>query len=291
MRILVTGANGHVASRLLPRIAADHDVIALVRPGTRPTAGDVEAFEVDLAALDARALPAQLDAIVHLAQSRFFREFPERAADVFAVNVESTARLLEHAHAAGASTFVFASSGSVYADHPEAVDEDAPLAPRSHYGATKAAADLIVRSYATVLNTVVLRPFAIYGAGQQGMLVPNLLARLRLGEVVEIEGEPGIRLSPVHVEDAARAFEAALSLQRSAVVNVAGNEVVSLRRLVEVLAEADGREARIRHVGEGDGGASIGDNTRMRNELGVEPGTPLAEGLAEVVASVSAPGR
>jgi UDP-glucose 4-epimerase len=288
VRILVTGAGGLVASRLVPRLAASHEVVGVARPGGSPLDLDVETIEADLAALDVGALPHDLDAIVHLAQSRAFRDFPDRAAHVVAVNVESTARLLDHARRAGASTFVYASSGSVYGDRGGPVDEEAPLNPPTHYAATKAAADLLVQSYAGVLDTVVLRPFAIYGSGQRGMLVPNLLARLRADETIEIEGEPGIRLSPIHVDDAARAFEAALTLGRAGVVNVAGDEVVSLRALVELLAEADGRSARIVHVGDGDGGASVGDNTRMRTELGVEPTTRLAGGLAEV-ASASSP--
>jgi UDP-glucose 4-epimerase len=287
VRVLVTGATGLIGSRLVPRLAGRHEVIALVRPGSAAPAHEVETIGADLARLDERRLPDRLDAVVHLAQSPAFRDFPDGAADVFAVNVESTARLLEHARSVGATTFVHASSGSVYGGGRGPLTEDAPLAPRTHYAATKAAADLLVGSFGSILRTVVLRPFAVYGTGQTGMLVPMLLDRLRAGGPIEVQGDPGIRLSPVHVDDAARAFEAALTLDRSDVVNVAGDEEVSLRDLVELLAAADGRSATIRHVGEGDGGSLVGDNARMKTLLGVVPRTTLREGLAELVSASS----
>jgi UDP-glucose 4-epimerase len=287
VRVLVTGAGGHVASRLLPRLAAEHDVVGLVRPGSAGPAAGVDALELDLAALDAARLPTSLDAVVHLAQSSAFRRFPEGASDVYAVNVHATAVLLEHARACGATVFVHASSGSVYGGSPDPIGEDAPLDPRTHYAATRAAADVLVRSYASVLPVVVLRPFAIYGPGQGGMLVANLLERIRAGRTVEIEGDPGIRLNPIHVDDAAHAFEAALRRNEPLTVNVAGDEVVTLRSLVDRLAAAAGRTAHVVHTGQGTGGALVGDNARMKQELGVAPRIGLDQGLAEVVSASS----
>ena len=40
-------------------------------------------------------LPNKLDTVIHLAQSNQFRNFPDEAGDVFKVNIESTARLLD----------------------------------------------------------------------------------------------------------------------------------------------------------------------------------------------------
>jgi nucleoside-diphosphate-sugar epimerase len=256
-------------------------LLALARtPG--PEIPGVEWIAHDLVeALASAALPDRIDAVVHLAQSRAFRDFPAGAADVYAVNVDATARLLEHARVAGAATFVLASSGSVYGAG-SLVTEAAPLAPRSFYAATRAAADLLVQGYADVLSTVVLRPFTIYGEGQRGMLVPNLLERLRVRAPIEIEGDPGLRLNPIHVDDAARAFERAVRLGRSAVVNVAGVELVSLRQLVELLAAAVDVQPSIRHVGTGDGGELTGDVTAMSELLDVAPSVSLAEGLSRV---------
>jgi nucleoside-diphosphate-sugar epimerase len=42
-------------------------------------------------------LPSSCDVIIHLAQSPHFRDFPNSALDVFKINIESPARLLDYA--------------------------------------------------------------------------------------------------------------------------------------------------------------------------------------------------
>jgi len=272
----VTGAGGFLGRHLVPLLAERHEVVAVARQpleGVETVVGDL-AGEVELP-------PA--DAIVHLAQSRRYREWPAGAADVFAVNVDATFRLLEHARGCGATHFVLASTGAVYAPSGAPLTEDAPLAPSGFYPRSKLAAEVLTEAYAGELVTAVLRPFAIYGAGQEGMLVANLAGRVAAGDEVVVQGDPGLRINPIHVRDAARAFAAALGLERSGAFNVAGEETVSLTALVELLGELAGRPARVRHE-EGAGATLVGDIARMRDELGVVPRVALRDGLSEVLA-------
>src|SRR3954469_3026719 len=99
MRVPVTGANGFIGSHLLPELTARQEVIALTRSGPPPEAEPLVDWVVqDLAEpLMERKLPARIDAVVHLAQSARYKEFPDGAADVYAVNVHSTFQLLEWA--------------------------------------------------------------------------------------------------------------------------------------------------------------------------------------------------
>ena len=59
-------------------------------------------------------LPTKIDVIYHLAQSDKFRDFPAGAPDVFQVNINSTAKLLDYAKKTGVKSFIYASSGGVY---------------------------------------------------------------------------------------------------------------------------------------------------------------------------------
>src|SRR5262245_46337507 len=119
MNILVTGAAGFVGKRLCKRLATSgHEVLALVHPdsleGARRDLADVHLLPADLASLRAADLPRRADAVFSLAQARRFREFPERAEEVYAVNVQATLTLLQWARSAGVQRLVQVSSGGVY---------------------------------------------------------------------------------------------------------------------------------------------------------------------------------
>jgi nucleoside-diphosphate-sugar epimerase len=283
--VLVTGATGFIGRRLLARLDGRQEVVAVARADPPAALARLARWiALDLSVpLDARALPARVDTVLHLAQSPRFREFPGGAADMRAVNVDAPAALAEYAERAGARRFVLASTGGVYAPGPAPLREDGPVAPSGFYPATRYAAELLLAPYAERFATVVLRPFFVYGATQRGFLVANLAARVLAGEPVTVQGLHGPRLNPLHVDDAARAVEAALALDAPAVVNLAGDEVTSVADLARGLAAAAGAEPAVEHAGDADPPGLVADNTRMKALLGVTPAVPLAAGLRGVI--------
>jgi UDP-glucose 4-epimerase len=284
VRILLTGGTGFIGRRLVPVLAERHEVVAVARTPPDDDGGATWVRQ-DLAdGLDEATLPAQIDAVVHLAQSRHYKEFPERAEDIFAVNVQGTFRLLEYARRAGASRFLYTSTGGVYGHGREHMEESDPVSPIDFYLRSKYAGELLVANYEGLLTTVVFRLFFVYGPGQDRMLVPTLRQRVLDGDEVRIQGDPGVRINPIHVDDAVRVFEPALALERGGTFNVAGDEAVTLTELVELLGETTGREPRIVHdLDRAPAGDLLGDNARMREQLGVVPRMPLREGLATLV--------
>jgi UDP-glucose 4-epimerase len=287
VRVLVTGATGFIGRHVVADLGERHDVVAVAREAPH---GDTATtwIEQDLAQpLERAQFPRRVDAVIHLAQSRRYRDFPDGAGDVFAVNVHSTFQLLEWARDAGAQVFVLASTGGVYAYASHPVREDDPIRLANMYFRSKYAAEVLLGAYADLLRPVVLRPFFVYGPGQRTMLVRQLAERVASGDEIVVDGDPGIRINPLHVEDAVRVFEPALTGRVSGAVNIAGPEVVSITELVAALGEATGVQPLVRHRGSGVDGDLVASTERMRSELGVTPRIGLAEGLRSVAADVS----
>ena len=284
---LVTGAAGLLGRATVDALADDGvEVHALVRRADQGHRADVTWHEVDLAApIDSAALPGRIDAVLHLAQAREFRDFPASAMTTFGINVVSTATLLDWALRVGAANFVYASSGGVYRPQPGiALTEDAPLhepAKAGHYIGTKLASEALVGAYAGQFSTAILRYFFIYGPGQErSMLIPRLYDRVARGEAISLQGEAGMRINPVHARDAAAATAAAARLAQSVTANIAGPEVVSLRDIGERFAADLGVEPVFEQA-DGTPGDLLAA-TEVMSDLLAAPRIALADALADI---------
>lgn len=284
--ILITGATGLLGAQVVSSLARDHAVTAIARqPPTDPCGARWINHDLRLSVLP-DGLPSTIDTVLHFAQAREFRDFPGKALDTFAINVTSTALLLNWAVAAGARRFVFTSTGGVYQPGLDPFREDSAvggLQVPAYYAASKLAAEELARAYGSQFVVNVFRPFFIYGREQvAGMLLPRLVESIRSGAPIPIDGEQGILLNPIHVSDATRAVEAALALDESCVLNMAGPEVLSLRQVVDLLADRLGRPANLK-VGPGPPKSNfVGDITRMTALLG-PPRTTLADAADELI--------
>ena len=283
MKVLVTGSEGFIGSRLVPALAeAGHEVVAAARDVARAPR-DATVLELDLSRpLDRGRLP-EVDAIVHLAQANV--PFPDGALDLYRVNTVSTAELLEHARSSGAQRFVYASSGSIYGLGEGPVAEDDPRRAVDFYAVTKRNAEALVGAYAPYFATTVLRPFAPYGPGQRGRLIPGLVERVREGRPVTLNEGGRPRLTPIFVDDVLRVLAAAVALDGHHTVNLAGDETASVRDLAALIGEAIGSEPVFEH-GSGRSGDLIADNRRLHGLFETGPLVGLAEGLRRTALAV-----
>jgi len=246
--ILISGIQGLLGRRLTSTLNDKGFVIhGIARGNTLAPISSIQYLTIDLASdWSFESLPKQCDAVIHLAQSASFRDFPNSALDVFKVNIESTARLLDYARQAGVKKFIYASSGGVYGNGAQAFKENSPIVPPGQLGyylGSKACGEVLVQSYASVFDVVVVRPFFIYGLGQKrSMLIPRLFDLVATGKPIILQGDNGIRINPIHVNDAASAVAAAIHLNESATFNIGGPEVLSIRDICEIMGRYLGVE-------------------------------------------------
>lgn len=285
MTYVVTGATGFVGQALLPRLAERDEVIALCRHDPEPdTTEHVHWLRQDLARpLDESALPRRVEAVIHLAQSERYRDFPGGAVDMMEVNAASTVRLLDYCHRVGGTSFVLASTGAIYRAGPQPVsEEDAPL-PGNFYAASKLAAEEVAAPYRALLRLQVIRPFFVYGPGQQaGRFIPGLLARVRAGQPVRLAGDDGIRLNPIYIDDAVEVLLGALELEGSETLNMAGPGVHSIRQIAEMIGAELGANLSFDVTEPADD--LVASIERLTEKL-APPTVTMPEGLSRTVAA------
>ena len=250
MRALVTGATGFTGGHLARSLAARGDTVrALVRDVSRAAAlsdAGVEVVQGDLA--DRDTLPpalAGVDVVYNVAALYRQAGLPEGAYRT--VNAEAVGWLVEAAAAAGTRRVVHCSTVGVHGDieHPPA-DEDAPLRPGDVYQVTKLEGERVGRAAAARhgVELVIVRPTGIYGPADRRLLkLFRGVARRRF--VVVGSGEIFYHLT--HVDDLVEGFRLAATVPAASgrTYILAGAEVTTLNRLVEIIAE----EAGVRPIG------------------------------------------
>lgn len=227
-KILITGGNGLVGTRLLPRLVhAGFDCRALVRGGKQVTTG-VEAVEGDL--LDPASLRfavKDVQAIIHLAA--VFRS-PDTDL-IWKSNLEGTRGLIAAAKAFAPQTrFIFAGTSHVYdINNPHPGREDDKVSPQHAYPASKVAAENELRE--SGLNWSILRFPFVYGDGD------GHLESLR-GHVIAAKFHPAMRMSTIHHRDIYTAVKMALDGRMDGrIVNISDDTPMSLYELLQLAGE------------------------------------------------------
>lgn len=259
-------------------------------PGVTLVVGDVG----DRALLDRVLRDHAVRAVVHLAaETHVDRSIV--APDAFLrTNVLGTATLLAAARDAGVPRFLHMSTDEVYGElGPGEAPwrEGAPLAPRSPYAASKAAADHLVAAWRETYGyaAMIVRCTNNYGPFQSPeKLIPLCIARALRDEPLPVYGDGRQVRSWLHVDDCCAALELVLDRgEAGAVYHVAGADEVENLAIFRAILAATGRpEALLRHVTDrpGHDRRYALDGAKIAGELGFAPRRRLVDALPETVA-------
>ena len=290
-RCLVTGATGLIGSHLIPKLKdwEVHIISHRKLPNTE-SENDIHHININFSEeWSTDELPESVDAIIHLAQSEHYREFPTFADHVFAVNTISTVRLLNYAKRCKVSTFILASSGGVYGSGEKEFSEDKPLYSRDDLGfylGTKFCSEILAENYSEFMTVATLRFFFVYGPGQNAnMLIPRLVQSVKEGKAITLQGENGIKINPIYVTDAVEAIINTLALKESDKINIAGSEPMSLRTISEIIGRHMDKDPLFEISANTEAKHLVGDIGKMRNLLG-SPTTKFDEGIRRCINSL-----
>lgn len=286
MRVLVTGGAGFIGRQLVSSLLEEGDEVAVVDLKPRADEG-VRHVQGDLRdpAVTAEALAPGTDAVVHLAALTRVLDSINDPDGVFRTNMAATHHLLERCRQLEVPSFVFASTNAVVGDvGSQVIVEDMALRPLTPYGATKAAAEMLLSAYASCygLKSVALRFTNVYGRGMQ--VKDSVIARLMRAALsnggIQIYGDGSQVRDYVYVSDVVAAIELAIGLDSSDVLVIGSGTSVSMLELHDVASGVTGVAIGKEHVPAkaGEMPAVIVDNTHARS-LGWTPRHDIRSGV------------
>jgi dTDP-glucose 4,6-dehydratase len=305
LKILVTGGAGFIGSNFVKRQLSENplSISEIIVLDKLTYAGNMKNFskverelfefiEGDICDVDAtEAIIKKVDYIVNFAAESHVDRSLINASSFVTSNTLGTQVLLENSRRHGIEKFVQVSTDEVYGSISEGSwDENFPLMPNSPYSASKASADLMVRSYQKTfgLNTNVTRCSNNYGPFQYPeKIIPLFVTNLIQKKKLPMYGSGSNIREWIHVEDHCRGIELVISNGKSGeIYNIgSGNEMTNLELATLILKEMGEDESRIEFVNDRQGHDfrySV-SSERISRDLGFSPKIDFLTGLRSTI--------
>jgi CDP-glucose 4,6-dehydratase len=308
LRALVTGGRGFAGSWLaMALLESGDEVTSLDRGGAIPTglelhgiAGEVHDATGDLRDQDlvlGLLRENRIDTVFHLAAQPIVGTANASPIPTFQTNIEGTWVLLEACRERDVERVVVASSDKAYGPHDQLpYTEEAALQPVFPYDVSKAATDLIARSYwHTYRLPVAVTRFAnLYGGGERNFsrLIPETVTAVLDGRQPIIRSDGSPERDFLYVADAAEAYLAiADALLNEDIAGEAFNagwgRPHPVREVIDLICELGPTDVEPDYQGTGNPPGEIDrqylDSTKIRERIGWQPKVELREGISRTL--------
>jgi dTDP-glucose 4,6-dehydratase len=306
LRLLVTGGAGFIGSNFVRIMLARHPEYRIAVLDKITYAGNLE----NLAGLEANPnyqfhrgdicdadplgsmLKSGVDAIINFAAESHVDRSILDASEFARTNIVGTLNLLQAARKAGVNRFLQISTDEVYGSlgPTGAFSETTPLAPNSPYAASKAAADLLVRSYYHTYGYPCLttRCSNNYGPYQfPEKLIPLLITNAVADKPLPIYGDGLYTRDWIHVQDHCLAIDRVLHQGRAGeVYNIGARQEKTNLEITTLILRALGKDERlITFVADrpGHDRRYAIDSTKVESELGWKPEIQFETGMRQTI--------
>jgi UDP-glucuronate 4-epimerase len=304
--VLVTGAAGFIGSHLAEQlIRQGHRVIGLdnfddfyppsiKRENIRVLESEEGFSMIEGDIRDADLLSRifseyDISLVAHLAARAGVRPSIQQPLLYDDMNIRGTINMLEASRTCGIQQFVFTSSSSVYGLNTKVPfdENDKVDCPTSPYAASKAAAELLCRTYNHLygLPITVLRLFTVYGPRQRPeMAIHKFTRMIESGEEVTVFGDGTSKRDYTYVSDIVDGITQALAYQNRGfeIFNLGDSRPIALDYLVSVIEEALEKKAMIKNMimPPGDVPVTYAGISKARATLDYQPKISIEEGVS-----------
>lgn len=294
MKLLIIGSNGFVGKNLVSLLSSEMDIFmyGLSRSKFQQDHRNYSHFKGNLNdnnwSQKLKEKNEKIDALVYLAQSDQYRNFPDGASSMLDINSVGLLKLALWAKLNGIKKFIFASTGNVYKTKKTPLKENDKCEPNSFYGASKLAGELILKQFVDYFDIYILRIFGTYGPGQNDMLVPNIIQNIINHKKIILANGSGLYFNPVFIDDLILKIRELIFLplsKKCVIFNVGGDDVISLDQLVSDIANFYKVNPNIKIIKKSPT-YLIGDINKIKKSLGLTNKTSYKYGISRVLKSL-----
>lgn len=295
MKIIVTGSESFVARELITQCLKEGIEVFgfdFAKNSDLPYTfqkGDINDPKI------AELFPEGADALIHLAALSRDKDCAGRAYDCFWTNVMGTLNLVRAAKVRDVKQFIFSSSDWVYEKFaPGEIKDEASLIDiaghTSEYALSKLVSEANLRQEhlrdqsmsITVLRFAIIygpRPLAVAGS------VERIMSEAKTSKVVTFSGSAKSGRCYIHVHDIARGIRAAIGRKDFQIINLAGDQFVTLEDIVRITEKLCGKTERAKIV-EKDPAVVVArniSNKKAAELLGWRPELNIEEGFKTIL--------
>jgi len=281
--------------------AAGHEVVAWRRPGGQPPVTTARASWQEVDVLDRKAVAEAVERtrpamVYHCAGAAHVGRSWEATESTFAINVMGTHHVLDALARAGLpSPVLLPSSSMVYRPADRPLQEGDALVPPSPYGLSKLAQELLgLHAASSHVPVLIARAFNHVGPRQDPSFAASGFARqiaeieLGLREPEVLVGNLEARRDTIDVRDTVRAYRVILERGRPGhPYNICSGQAVATGDVLEMLTARARARIRVRvdpgRFRPNDAPVTVGDPSRLREELGWSPQIPFTTTLDDLL--------
>ncbi len=302
MRILVCGGAGFIGSCFIKHMLESYPNYKIINLDALTYAGNLDNLKdiqnnknydffwgniCDRDTVD--RLMSKVNAVVNFAAESHVDRSIVNPNVFIETNIKGTLTLLDSARQHGIRRFIQISTDEVYGslNKDDYFYETTPLAPNSPYAASKASADMLVRSFYKTYNFpgIITRSSNNYGPFQYPeKLIPYFITQLLKGEKVPVYGDGSNIRDWLFVYDHCRAIDIVLHKGKPGeVYNIGGHNEKTNLEMTKIILDSLGKdESCIEYVEDRPGHdkryAICSD--KIQKELGWKPEISFETGIA-----------
>ena len=246
-KILITGATGFIGSKVLHCLIKEYGTDSIVALASSEIKG-IKTLPHNNYNFDSDYLAEEnIDTIIHIGAFTPKNSLQINDIDKSFSNISNTKKLLS-LNLPNLKRIIFTSTLDVYKNEA-VITEESLVEPVSLYGYSKLYCEKMIEIFCKNKNIIcqILRIGHVFGEGEEKYqkLIPLTIKKIIDNQQVEIWGDGKALRTFIYIDDVAKAIVNAIKLEKSNLINIVGEEAVSVKTLIEKLIKISGKNIEI----------------------------------------------